>query len=154
MEQIAEAAGVARTTIHRRFASREALIASLVEAAWRQVADAVRDARPATAPPLVALHEATANILRIKSKWPFAFGQPAPDAAAARVQEEVFAACDLGLQRAQQAGIIRPGLDITWTRRVYVALLDETVHGNEEGDPDQLADRVVETLLNGVGAKP
>ncbi|MFE6613539.1 TetR/AcrR family transcriptional regulator [Amycolatopsis sp. NPDC057786] len=154
MEQIAEAAGVARTTIHRRFSSRDALISSMVEAAWRQVGDAVRDARPATAPPLVALHQATANVLRVKSSWPFALGQAALDESAARIQDEVFAACDLGLRRAQEAGIIRPDADLIWARRVYIAMMDETVHAAEAADPDALADRIVDTLLHGVGAKP
>lgn len=55
MEQIATAAGVARTTIHRRFAHRQALIDALASSAARQLAQAVEDGRPDTAPPLVAL---------------------------------------------------------------------------------------------------
>lgn len=51
MEQIATAAGVARTTIHRRFAHRQALIEALVSSAARQLAQAVEDGRPDTAPP-------------------------------------------------------------------------------------------------------
>ncbi|MGW0436862.1 helix-turn-helix domain-containing protein [Micromonospora sp. NPDC003197] len=38
MEQIAAAAGVARTTIHRRFANRQALIDALASSAARQLA--------------------------------------------------------------------------------------------------------------------
>ncbi|MFD0472836.1 helix-turn-helix domain-containing protein [Nonomuraea thailandensis] len=50
MEQVAEAAGVARATVHRRFASREALIEAMEVTAWREILQAVHAARPQTAP--------------------------------------------------------------------------------------------------------
>ncbi|NUT02769.1 MAG: TetR/AcrR family transcriptional regulator [Hamadaea sp.] len=152
LEQIAEAAGVARTTVHRRFASRDALVAALAESAWRQIAGAVEGARPATAPPLVALHQATANILAIKSGWTFALGQPAATEEIARLQDAVFTACDQVFRRAQQAGVIREGIDLAWARQVYLALIDETVHGPAGGgDPDAAATRILDTLFHGVG---
>lgn len=152
IEQIAEAAGVARTTVHRRFASREALITSMTRAAWEQIGAAVAAARPATAPPLVALHQATATILEIKSRWRFALDQPTDDPATVRSQQEVFAGCDLVLRRAQQEGLIRLDADLTWTRQVYLALINETMHGTPApaGDPDALATRILDTLLHGV----
>ncbi|WP_280415666.1 TetR/AcrR family transcriptional regulator [Nocardia carnea] len=66
LEQIAEAAGVARTTVHRRFAGRDELIRTMAIEAWRRMDAAVDAARPHTAPPLAALHQATANIIAIK----------------------------------------------------------------------------------------
>ncbi|GAB3152782.1 hypothetical protein GCM10027290_44180 [Micromonospora sonneratiae] len=152
LEQIAEAAGVARTTIHRRFASRDALLAALAESAWRQIAEAVESARPATAPPRVALHQATATILAIKSGWTFALGQPASNDEIARLQDAVFTACDQVLRRAQQASDIREGVDLTWARQVYLALINETVHGPAGGgDPDVSAARILDTLFHGIG---
>lgn len=152
LEQIAEAAGVARTTIHRRFASRDALVAALAESAWRQIADAVESARPATAPPRVALHQATATILAIKSGWTFALGQPALNDETARLQAAVFAACDEVFRRAQQDGDIRDGIDLTWARQVYLALINEMVHGPASGgNPDTAAARILDTLFHGIG---
>jgi AcrR family transcriptional regulator len=154
MEQIAQAAGVARTTIHRRFASREELIDTMTAAAWRDIAQAVEASRPETAPPLVVLHQATANVLQIKSGWRFALAQSTPPGPEAqRISASVMDACDALFARAQGEGLLRAGIDPVWARRVYIALLSEAAHGGPSGGehPDTVAARVVDTLLRGVG---
>jgi AcrR family transcriptional regulator len=154
MEQIAEQAGVARTTIHRRFATREALIEALAASAVRQIEEAVTAARPRTAPPLVAFHQGTANILCVKLAWRFAVTQISPGSPAARIQQRVIAEGDLVLERLQQAGLIRADIDLRWARRAYHGLLDAAISPDEtETDPDLLAARIVETLLHGLGLR-
>src|SRR3954467_9683395 len=69
MEQIAEAAGLTRITVHRRFANRQALLEALAVSAKQQLIHALQHARPDAAPALVALHRVTANVLRVKSSW-------------------------------------------------------------------------------------
>ncbi|MFE4772759.1 TetR/AcrR family transcriptional regulator [Streptomyces sp. NPDC056713] len=155
MEQLAQAAGVARTTVHRRFATREALLDELTGWAARQFADAVDTARPDAAPPLVALYQVTANVLRVKTDWSFAMNRAADDAhpEAARIHAEVRATCVRLFRRAQQADVLRPDIDLDWTRRVYYALIHEAAKEGAGGDDaDALATRVVDTLLRGAGA--
>ncbi|MEV0849567.1 helix-turn-helix domain-containing protein [Streptomyces sp. NPDC049954] len=156
MEQLAQAAGVARTTVHRRFATREALLDELTGWAARQFADAVDAARPDAAPPLVALYQVTANVLRVKTGWSFAMNRTAGDAhpEAARIHAEVRARCVRLFRRAQEAGVLRPDIDLDWTRRVYYALIHEAAGEDTGGDADAdaLATRVVDTLLRGAGA--
>ncbi|MFI7009273.1 TetR/AcrR family transcriptional regulator [Streptomyces sp. NPDC050145] len=155
MEQIATAAGVARTTIHRRFASRQALIDALASSAARQLARAVDDGRPDTAPPLVAMHRITANVLQIKGAWAFALGLPAePDSEAAAVHEGIDRSCVALLERARAERLIDEAADLEWVRRVYYALIGESLHNEPEGaDPDALAARIIDTLLRGAGPR-
>jgi AcrR family transcriptional regulator len=155
LAQIAAAAGVARTTLHRRFANREALIDAMAVHAFKQVEEAIDVGRPETAPPMVALHQITANVIQVKSGWRYTVSQPLlrdPEAAAAH--ERIFAKGHLLLDRAQQAGLLRPDTDLEWARRVYHALIEQAiqVQAEESTDPDTLAAAVVDTLLKGLGS--
>ncbi|MEU2130340.1 helix-turn-helix domain-containing protein [Streptomyces sp. NPDC018352] len=155
MEQIAAAAGVARTTIHRRFANRQALIEALATSAARQLAQAVDDGRPDTAPPLVAMHRITANVLQVKGAWAFALGLAEdPDSEAAALQQDINRRCIAVLERARADKLIDEAADLDWVRRVYYALIGESLRGNTDGaDPDTLAARIIDTLLRGAGPR-
>jgi AcrR family transcriptional regulator len=156
MEEIAAAAGVARTTVHRRFSTREALIASLAGWASRQLEAAVDEARPDTAPPLVALYQATANVLRVKFSWGFSMGTAlAKGGEVEEIQCRILDTCDRLFRRLRDSGALRADVDPVWARRVYYALIHEACQdvGTESGpDADTLATQLINTLLRGVGA--
>jgi AcrR family transcriptional regulator len=157
MEQIAEASGLARTTVHRRFANRQALIEALAASAVEQLARAVEESRPDTAPPLVVMHRATANVLRLKNAWRFALSQHPDDGSpAAATWQAIEDRCTELLVRARAEGLIDPGADLDWVRRAYYALLAEAAHGpaDRDTDPEVLAARVVDTLLYGAAPRP
>lgn len=152
MEQIATAAGVARTTIHRRFAHRQALLEALAISAAHQLARAVDDGHPDTAPPLVALHRITANVLEVKGAWSFSLQiSSEPQSEAAALHQAIATRCIAVLERARKAGLIDQDADLYWVQRVYYALLGETLHVNPDDadDTDLLATRIIDTLLHG-----
>ncbi|MFJ8583707.1 TetR/AcrR family transcriptional regulator [Streptomyces sp. NPDC093595] len=155
MEKIAEAAGVARTTVHRRFANRQALVEALAGNAARHLDDVVSEGRPETAPPLVALHQITAGVLRVKLGWRFALGHAVtPGGEAERILAGVQDRCLALLTRAQQAGLFDAGADLLWVRRVYYALIGETLRdAGSANDPDALAARIMDTLFHGFGPR-
>ncbi|MFF3336484.1 TetR/AcrR family transcriptional regulator [Streptomyces sp. NPDC002888] len=160
MEQVAEAAGLTRITVHRRFANRQALLEALAVSAKQQLVDAIEEARPDAAPALVALHRVTANVLRVKSTWRFTLSHAtAHTPAAAALWDEINAHTVELLNRAQREGLLAPDADLDWTRQVYYALLSEAINrpGAEQDpaaqDPDALATLVIDTLLHGAGPR-
>lgn len=100
MEGIAEATGLTRITMHRRFANRQ----------LQQLIDAIEEARPDAAPALVALYRVTANVLRVKNSWRFTLSHAtARTQAAAALCAEINAHTVQLLNRAQRERTPRPG---------------------------------------------
>ncbi|MCX4405692.1 helix-turn-helix domain-containing protein [Streptomyces mirabilis] len=160
MEQVAEAAGLTRITVHRRFANRQALLEALAVSAKQQLVDAIEEARPDAAPALVALHRVTANVLRVKNTWRFTLSHAtAHTPTAAALWEEINTHTVELMNRAQREGLLAPDADLEWTRQVYYALLSEALDrpGADQDpaaqDPDALATLVIDTLLHGAGPR-
>ena len=153
LDEIATEAGVARTTIHRRFATRELLLRALELWAVHQVANALDESDPETAPPYVALYQATANVLRFKLNLAFNQGTMAstdPDVQAAHAA--VALRSEALLARARSAGMLRADIAIPWARRVYYALIHEALlSASPDDDPAELASLVLDTFCRGFG---
>jgi AcrR family transcriptional regulator len=160
MEQIAEAAGLTRITVHRRFANRQALLEALSVSAMQQLLEAIEEARPSSAPALVAMYRVTANVLRVKSAWRFTLTHNTSlSEAAAALWADIDARTVELLARAQREGLLAQAADLDWMRQVYYALLSEALNrpGTEQDsaaqDPDVLAALVIDTLLHGGGPR-
>ncbi|HJP73651.1 MAG TPA: helix-turn-helix domain-containing protein [Pseudonocardiaceae bacterium] len=155
LDEIAAEAGVARTTIHRRFATRELLLRALDRWAVHQIANALDEADPETAPPYVALYQATANVLRIKIN--LAVNRDTTDSTDPGVvaaNQALAAKADALLIRAKTAGLLRADISIPWARRVYYALVHEAVIcASPEDDPAELASLVLSTFCQGFGTR-
>ena len=151
LQQIADEAGVARTTVHRRFANREALLEALMSDMLAQMEAVVDDSRPGTAPPLVALHEMCAGYIRVKSRWRLGESS-APSAAHQETIERIMAKNRALFQRLAESGAIAPDTDLDWAVSVFFALLHEAIgrRAATGAEPDTLAALVTSTLVGGL----
>lgn len=118
LERIADAAGLGRATVHRRFATRAALLEALAEQLSGRYLLGLAEARVKTAPPLVALHRVTEFILGLRSDHRFAL-----QLTEARTPE-VLDGLDTLFARLRDTGAITAA-EPAWSRRVYLALLCE-----------------------------
>ncbi|GLY50643.1 TetR/AcrR family transcriptional regulator [Lentzea sp. NBRC 102530] len=158
LERIADEAGLARATVHRRFSSRKALLEALFAQLNDQYLHALTEARAETAPPLVALHRVTELVIEIKFRHRLAVevvngSGVGHSFLSPEVQErakELFV-------RLHEAGAITAA-NPSWCLRVYLAILDEVhqlpVGAPELGDGDDLTARTalqVSTVLGALG---
>lgn len=153
LEAVASAAGVARATVHRRFSSRDDLRDALVNAINTKLRDAIASANTDTAPPLVALYQLTVATLDLKVDWRASWQLIDLDATDQRgIDPSNISHLDALLQRSQDAGLFRPGIDIPWARGVYMALIHEasTIRSENES-ASHWANRIMQTLLSGIG---
>ena len=125
LEQIADAAGLARITVHRRFSSRQALLEALNERFNERYLLALKQARVETAPPLAALHRLTEIVFEYKLSHRSALVRVADrQTGGPMLARGVVEGLDLLFSRLRAAGAITAA-DPSWCSQVYVALLCE-----------------------------
>lgn len=152
MAAIASAAGVDRTTVHRRFANREALLSAVFQAKLDSAEHVLDQARLAEAPLPVALHRYLEGIIPVSREWPVDTRLMMQKDPAARVRrQEQSARLDAFIRRALDEGYLRPDVDAAWARAILDELVDTAAHRFPDLEPPQAADLVAATLLNGLG---
>lgn len=152
MSAIAAAAGVDRTTVHRRFATREALLDAVFQAKLDSAARVLDEARLTQAPVAVALHRYVEGIIPVSREWPVdtrRMMQADPKARDRR--EEQSRRLDDFLRRAADEGFLRTDVPQEWVRGVLDDLVDSAAHRFPDVEAPQAADLVVDMFLNGVG---
>ncbi|AGZ42560.1 TetR/AcrR family transcriptional regulator [Actinoplanes friuliensis] len=148
LERIGDEAGLARATVHRRFASRQALIDALISRLNDRYLLAFEQARVRTAPPLVALHRLTEIVFELKLSHRFTV------ALATGLSPEVETELDQLFTRLHDSGAITaPGT--LWRRRIYLSLIHEVAELPADtpeltdggGTPGARSDLLVRTFL-------
>jgi AcrR family transcriptional regulator len=152
MPEIAKAAAVGRTTVHRYFADRPTLIRAATAEAIRALHQAIEDASPGQGPPLDATRRVIAAMVTMADRILFLFGDP-------RLLQQYFdaalPAAETVLQlieRGQTEGVFDRDLSATWIQHSLWALVYRGCKDAEQGalPPHEVARVVARTLECGI----
>lgn len=157
IQQIADAAGCARATVYRRFPTREALVAAILEAAFDDTRAAMKAAAPRTGPAEDALRRVAAGLLEVADRWSLVSKSSNAEQHGAKARRAITAELQRLARRARDEGLLDPDLSPEWATATFAAVLRAAIERRAAGelrDLDAAADLVVRTFLRGVGAQP
>ncbi|MBB3600674.1 AcrR family transcriptional regulator [Mycolicibacterium sp. BK556] len=123
MPEIAAAAGVGRTTLHRYFADRETLIHEATLDAIRVVNEAADEAATEDGPALDAMRRFITAAVSIGERLVFLFGDPAVLRDIQPPQSPTFELVLNLVTRGQHEGVFDPDLNPTWVRHALYGLI-------------------------------
>ena len=144
MPEIATAAGVGRTTLHRYFADRATLIYEATLDSIRVLTEAVDEAATEAGPALDAMRRFITAGVSIGERLVFLFGDPAVlrDIPPAQSPNEELV-IDL-IKRGQDEGVFDPDLNTTW---IWHALYGLILRGCEQAIAGALPRHTVAPLI-------
>ena len=150
---IAQAAGVDRRTVYRRFPNRDALLCGIYQAKMQAVEDVITQSRLTESPVQVALHRLLEGIVVTDRRYPVGYRQmhchPTTSDRLEKLREQI----ETFLQRAVDEGEIRPGLPEGMAWSLFITIVELVAHRLEELDPGPAADVAADTLLHGIGVR-
>jgi AcrR family transcriptional regulator len=121
MQQVAEAAGLHRATVHRHFASRDDLLNTLQARAMDESLTALRDVRPEDGPAGDALRRATRALVETADRWQLARYAAVPQEGPA--VEEIRRRMTELIARGQREGSVRKDLDAGVLTAVWAGVI-------------------------------
>jgi len=137
LAEIAEAAQVGRTTVHRYFADRDELVKAAVADSIRVISESTLDAKLDQGPPKEAMRRLITAMVDTYERMMFIWGEPAmlelideadnPDDADQAVRGLIA--------RGQSEGVFDPDVSVDWIQQTLWAL---TYTGGEAGAKGQL----------------
>jgi AcrR family transcriptional regulator len=149
---IAEAAGVGKRTIYRRFESREELLTAIFRARLDALEVVVDEAMADQRPFPIALHSFAAGGIRVSREWPVDI-RTATDEGVQRRRGQLNTRIGQFLRRGQQEGLLRTDLPAAWPDALLRAMLRTAAQEFQEIAPPEAAELVTDTLLHGLTTK-
>lgn len=149
LPEIAEAAGVGRTTVHRYFPDRDTLIAAAITDSVDAIDNAVIEARIDRDPPREAMRRLVTAYLHVGDRLVFLFGDPNLAPQPREVAPDPV--LDL-ITRGQRDNSFDPTLSPQWIRHVLWALVYTGIEESAAGSLSRhgVADTVIRTLERGI----
>jgi AcrR family transcriptional regulator len=154
MERIAEAAGVGRTTLHRHFRNRDALVRAIALDAVEECEVALREARLEEGTAREATERLFEALIPVGERYHFLLAEaqleddPELEASEGRIDAPIRAL----IERGKRDGTFRAEVPSAWILHAMGALLFAAWEGVRDGDlaPRDTTRLVTETLLFGV----
>jgi AcrR family transcriptional regulator len=151
LAEVASAAGVGRSTLHRYFADREALIEAAIEDSLQALGQSMEDAALDQGPPLEAMRRLVAAMVGVGDRLLFLFGDP-------RVLEGREGPMPTGrpvtelIERGQAEGVFDPEVSPGWVEHVLWALVYTAAEEANNGRLPRhgVTATVIRTLENGI----
>jgi AcrR family transcriptional regulator len=153
LAEIAEAAEVGRSTLHRYFSDREELIGSVVEDSMRQMIEAHEGAELDQGPTLEAMRRLIAAMVELGDQIQFLFADP-------QVLEGRETPADWAddkgmttfIRKGQQEGVFDPEVSPEWIQNVMWAVVYTGIEMANQGAlaRHQVTPTVIRTFENGV----
>jgi AcrR family transcriptional regulator len=156
LSEVADAAGIGRTTLHKHYATRDHLLRAVGHRAIDRWEQTVAAAAGCTDPDggLRALAEA---MISVGPYLAFLWRNPIFDHAEdiGRRRHEVAPQVLAVLQRARDRGLLRADVPDFWLLRTFYSVVYVATDSIDDGNlaPRGAADLVVDTLLRGLGAR-
>jgi AcrR family transcriptional regulator len=149
---IAEAAGVDRRTVYRRFESRDDLLQAIYRARLDALESVIEEARLDEAPFVVALHAFAEGGIGISREWPVDI-RATVDPEIVRRRKVLNGRVAAFLRRAERQGDLASGLPEEWPLSLLQAQLRAVAQELPDLPAGRAADLVVETFLRGIGGR-
>ncbi|MEV0403198.1 TetR/AcrR family transcriptional regulator [Actinoallomurus sp. NPDC050550] len=154
LAEIADAAEVGRTTLHRYFPDRETLIKAAVDDSVEVITASTAAAAIEHGPPLEAMRRLVAAMVEVGDRLMFVFGDPRvlETYGAAKTDAPLEDAVVSLIRRGQDEGVFDPEVSPVWIRHVLWALVYTGLEESEGGRLPRhgVTATVIRTFENGI----
>jgi AcrR family transcriptional regulator len=153
MQEIADMSGVGRTTLYRRFRTREDLLKAIFQQAIAETTEAVLAAKPDEGDPRDAFRRVIDEFLTIGDKYRVLFQEKSAHSDQIEDKEAFLETLRDLARRAQREGAVDPILPVDWVIGSMGALVATAIRlvGTGELARNHAADLVTRTLFDGIG---
>lgn len=154
MQEIADRSGIGRTTLYRRFHTREDLLHAIFAQAIAEALDGIAAAEPETGNAREALERVVDQLLNVGDKYRVLFQERSSSPDAMEGKAALAAALRAPIERAQRDGLVDPALQMEWVLGVLGTLVSTATRliGSGELARNHAAGLVTRTFLGGVRA--
>jgi AcrR family transcriptional regulator len=153
MQEIADMSGVGRTTLYRRFRTREDLLRAIFEQAIAEATEGVEAAHPEEGDVRDAFRRVIEEMLKIGDKYRVLFQEKTAHSDHVDTKSKFVQTLRELAARGQQEGVIDESVPIDWVLGSMGALISTAIRLIQTGElaRNHAADLVTRALFDGIG---